>query len=274
MQTNELTAGSYVHGYTERESERLHDQARTVRDLLHSDTRYPEGSKVLEAGCGVGAQTVTLARNSPGALITAMDISAAQLEQARSLAASEGIDTVRFMQGDIGKLPFDAESFDHVFVCYVLEHLNRPADALRSLSAVLKPGGTITVIEGDHGSCYFHPETEEGLRAWRCLIDVQASLGGDSLIGRRLYPLLAEAGVRDVTVSPRMVYMDCSLPLLMDGFVRKTIVPMVQGVKDKALSMDMMNEAGWEKGIADLKAIADRADGSFVYTFFKAVGLK
>lgn len=58
---------SDVHGYSERESERLSDQAGTLEDLLHHDTVYPAGSTVLEAGCGVGAQTVILAKNSPAA---------------------------------------------------------------------------------------------------------------------------------------------------------------------------------------------------------------
>ena len=40
----------------------------------------------------------------------------------------------------------------------VLEHLRDPPGALASLKAVLKPGGTITVIKGDHGSTYFHPD--------------------------------------------------------------------------------------------------------------------
>ena len=55
----------YVHGYDSRESLRLNDQASTLVELLHSDTIYPAGSKILEAGCGVGAQTITLARNNP-----------------------------------------------------------------------------------------------------------------------------------------------------------------------------------------------------------------
>jgi len=59
---------AYVHGYDSREDIRLQDQATTLVDLLHADTAYPEGSRVLEAGCGVGAQTVTLAMNSPGAI--------------------------------------------------------------------------------------------------------------------------------------------------------------------------------------------------------------
>ena len=67
----------YVHGYDNGEAARLQDQARTLEDLLHAGITYPPGSTVLEAGCGVGAQTVPLARSSPGARITAVDVSAA-----------------------------------------------------------------------------------------------------------------------------------------------------------------------------------------------------
>ena len=44
-------------------------------------------------------------------------------------------------------LAFGEGSFEHVFVCFVLEHLKEPVAALEKLRAVLKPGGTITVIE-------------------------------------------------------------------------------------------------------------------------------
>ena len=63
----------YVHGYGTRESERLQDQADSLVDLLHHDTEYPAGSIVLEAGCGVGAQTITLARRSPDARFVSVD---------------------------------------------------------------------------------------------------------------------------------------------------------------------------------------------------------
>src|SRR5207237_10246956 len=55
----------YVHGYHPRENERLQDQAGTLVGLLHSDTTYSGGSTVLEVGCGVCAQTVHLALQSP-----------------------------------------------------------------------------------------------------------------------------------------------------------------------------------------------------------------
>ena len=73
----------YVHGYDLGESIRLQDQASTLVELLHSDTSYPAGSRVLEAGCGVGAQTITLARNSPDAWFTSIDISERSVAQAK-----------------------------------------------------------------------------------------------------------------------------------------------------------------------------------------------
>ena len=264
----------YVHGYTGREAERLSDQAGAVRDLLHRDTAYPEGSKVLEAGCGTGAQTVTLAANSPGARFTCIDVAGESLDRARALAEERGLDNVEFHRADIHDLPFDPDSFDHVFVCYVLEHLPDPSRALACLRPVLKPAGSITVIEGDHGSCYWHPDTKAGRHVWRCLIDAQAGLGGDSLIGRRLYPLLTGAGFRDVSVSPRMVYCDSGNPALTDAFVRKTIIAMVEGSKAHALRMGLTDEERWAEGIRDLNAVADRPDGTFCYTFFKAVALR
>src|SRR3989337_1359095 len=112
----------YVHGYTERESVRLVDQATTLSGILHHDIVYPAGSRVLEAGCGVGAQTVTLARNSPQALITSIDISEASLAEARRRVAAAGVTNVLFQRADIFNLPFAGDSFDHVFVCFLLEH--------------------------------------------------------------------------------------------------------------------------------------------------------
>jgi ubiquinone/menaquinone biosynthesis C-methylase UbiE len=108
---------AYVHGYAPRENERLQDQAGTLADLLHADTAYPAGSTVLEAGCGVGAQTVTLAQRSLGAQFTSVDISAASLAEAQRKTDEAGLHNVRFQQADLFALPFAAESFDHVFVC-------------------------------------------------------------------------------------------------------------------------------------------------------------
>jgi SAM-dependent methyltransferase len=268
-----IPMSSYVHGYHEREAERLEDQASTLRDLLHHDTGYPAGSKVLEAGCGVGAQTVILARNSPGASITSVDISPDSLRKARAAVESEGITNVSFRQEDIFNLSFADGSFDHVFLCFVLEHLRESAKALAELRRVLKPGGSITAIEGDHGSAFFYPESREARQAIQCLTELQSQAGGNSLIGRQLYPLLAGAGFSEVRVSPRFVYVDSSRSALVEGFTRKTFIAMVEGVRDQALAARLMDEPAWERGIADLYRTAEPA-GTFCYTFFKGIGIK
>jgi len=264
-------SGAYVHGYDARESGRLLDQAGALVDLLHSDTSYPAGCTVLEAGCGVGAQTVTLARNSPGARITAIDIAERSLDEARARLQAAGLTNVRFRQADIFDLPFEAEAFDHVFVCFVLEHLPRPVDALAALKALLKPGGTITVIEGDHGSAYFHPDSAAAREAIACLVELQRRAGGNSMIGRQVYPLLVRAGFDAVRVSPRMVYADASRPGLVDGFTRRTFTAMIEGVRDAAVGAGIVQPERFDAGVRALYRSAE-ADGVFCYTFFKGVG--
>jgi ubiquinone/menaquinone biosynthesis C-methylase UbiE len=265
-------ASAYVHGYEPRENRRLQDQASTLVELLHWDTAYPEGSRVLEAGCGVGAQTVTLASESPKALITSIDVSEASLAEARKAVQTAGIENVTLRQADIFHLPFAPASFDHIFVCFVLEHLARPVEALRALKAVLKPGGTITVIEGDHGSTYFYPDSAYARRAVDCLVELQARAKGNALIGRALYPLLTQAGFGAIRVSPRMVYVDSSKPGLVEGFTKKTFTAMIEGVRKPSIASGLMSAEDFDKGVADLYRTA-AADGVFCYTFFKAIAV-
>ena len=263
----------YVHGYRSRENQRLQDQADTLLDLLHRDTRYPAGSTVLEAGCGVGAQTLALARNSPHAHITSIDMSAASIVQARRRIEEAGVTNVAFREADILALPFGPQSFDHVFVCFVLEHLPAAALALERLVAVLKPGGSLTVIEGDHGSTLFHPDSAAARASIDCLVQLQRRAGGDALIGRRLYPLLVQTGLESICVEPRIVYVDASRPAWVDGFTNKTFIAMVEGVREDAVAAGLISADRFDAGVRDLR-LTTEADGVFCYTFFKGTGFK
>ena len=107
-------------------------------------------------------------------------------------------------------------------------------------------------------------------KAIRCLIELQARAGGDSLIGRTLYPLLVESGFRHVTVSPRMVYVGLQSPTARRGVHQNTFTAMVEGVRERALAAGLIDEETWAKGIRDLYRTAE-VDGTFCYAFFKAV---
>ncbi|WP_380281867.1 methyltransferase domain-containing protein [Kitasatospora purpeofusca] len=267
------TGPGYVHGYSATEARRLGDQADTLADLLHSGTAYPPGSRVLEAGCGVGAQTVHLLAASPGVLLTAADLSADSLAQARARVAAQVPDArVRWHHGDLHRLPFPDDSFDHLFVCFVLEHLADPPAALAALRRVLRPGGSITVIEGDHGTARFHPHGDAAQRVVDHLVRLQADGGGDALIGRRLRPLLTEAGFRDIAVDLRTVSADGARPALAEGFTRRTFVAMVEAVRTEAIAAGLTTAEAFDRGVAELRRTAEPG-GTLHYSFSKAVAV-
>lgn len=259
--------GSYVHGYTSIEARRLADQADVLADRLHHGVRFPPGARVLEVGCGVGAQTVHLARNNPDCAITAIDIAADSLAEARRRVAERSIDNVAFVRADLEALPLAPASFDHLFVCFVLEHLSDPAAALRGLAHHLVPGGTLTVIEGDHDSFFCHPTSEAIDRAVACLMELQRRAGGDPTIGRRLQPLLAEAGYSAITVEPLPIYADPTLPAQASGFTRDTFRAMVAGVEREALAAGLIAPGAWREALRGLQEAADR--GTAFYCFFR-----
>jgi len=263
----------YVHGYSEIESKRLKDQADTLDELLHCDSIFPENSKILEAGCGVGSQTKIIAPKNPSCHFTSIDISETSLEKAKIMIQNLKIKNVMFQNDDIFNLHFKDESFDQIFVCFVLEHLSNPVQALLNLKNVLRKGGTITVIEGDHGSAYFYPRSDAAQKAINCQVQLQSLHGGNALIGREIYPLLHKAGFSDCLVSPRMVYVDSSKPELIEGFVKNTFTAMIEGVKDDALNNSLIDKYEWEQGIKGLYRTAEK-DGVFCYTFFKGKAIK
>jgi len=68
-----------------------------------------------------------------------------------------------------------------------------------------------------------------------------------------------------------MVYVDGGRPDLIDGFTRKTFTAMVDGVRETALARGLISAERFDEGVRDLyRTAAD--DGTFNYTFFKAVG--
>ncbi|WP_109831435.1 methyltransferase domain-containing protein [Reichenbachiella versicolor] len=262
----------YVHGYSEFESRRLNNQAKTMSDLLHYDSVWDENSTVLEVGCGIGAQTSIISVKNLATNFTSIDLSESSLTKAKETIDALGVENVTFRHADVYDLPFDTGSFDHIFVCFVLEHLADPTKALLEIKRVLKKGGTLMVIEGDHDSTYFYPETKAAKKAIQAQVDLQSKNGGNANIGRQLFPLLKDVGFSNVHVDPRQVYVDQSRPEMVEGFIKNTFTAMIEGVKEEAVNAKIISSLEMEEGINDLLKTAD--GGTFCYTFFKAKAFK
>ncbi|MFJ7209614.1 methyltransferase domain-containing protein [Streptomyces sp. NPDC098789] len=264
----------YVHGYSPEETSRLTSQADALAHTVHAGTAYPAGSLVLEAGCGSGGQSVHLLRTSPGVRLVAVDRSARSLASARSRVRDEpGAEEVHWCQADLVALPFPDDTFDHVFVSFVLEHQSDPQVILAQLRRVLRPGGSLTVVEGDNDSVGLHPDSPDTRSLIGQLILLQGLAGGNGLFARQLQPALAEAGFTRIQVEPRTVYADGTRPDLARHFILDSYLPMVAAVRGEALAAGLGTPQQWDQGLADLRATA-RDGGTFYLTFFKAHAVK
>ena len=242
-----MSANLYVHGYSDRESERLSDQAQTLTGILHGDTRYPAGSKVLEAGCGIGAQTVILARNSPGACITSVDISPESVKRAQERIRKEGIANVTVEVGDLFMLPFKPE-LDHIFVCFVLEHL-RSSGLGAGTTPASAPGWRF--YHSDRRGpwvCIFLPgKSTAAKKAVQCLCrspeDWEAmplSVGGSIHLSQA--PVLPVSGLAPDSLRRCIAAGPCRRVHETD------LYSMVEGVQEEVVDKGMMSEEEWERG--------------------------
>ena len=186
----------YVHGYGTPEQERLVEQAEHWRHRLIADgTRLEPGTRLLEVGTGVGAVLAVLGQEFPGVALTGVDVEPKQLEYAREHLERAGVEAT-LVQADALALPFEDESFDHVWMMWFLEHVADPVAVLREARRVLVPGGGITGIEVDYGTVRVEPSTPAMEALFRAMVQGMAAAGWSDA-GTRLPGWLREAGFRE-----------------------------------------------------------------------------
>nr|WP_159763617.1 class I SAM-dependent methyltransferase [Halovenus carboxidivorans] len=94
-----------------------------------------EDKKVLEIACGTGRFTAMLAER--GADIVGLDISGPMLQQGRQRAQSAGVaDSLEYMRGDAGRLPFPDDHFDVVFAMRFFHLADTPEEFLAEMCRV------------------------------------------------------------------------------------------------------------------------------------------
>ncbi|MFE1861264.1 class I SAM-dependent methyltransferase [Streptomyces anandii] len=140
-----------------------------------------EGDRVLDAGCGTGrALTPLRAAVGPSGLVVGADLTPAMLEA----AVRAGRDRYgRLLLADVGALPLRSEAFDAVFAAGLIAHLPDPAENLRELRRVVRPGGILAL---------FHPIGRAALAARQGRRITPDDLRAED----NLRPLLAGSGWR------------------------------------------------------------------------------
>ena len=192
----------YVHGYGTPEQERLVEQAEHWRHrLIRDGTQLEPGTRLLEVGTGAGAVLAVLGQEFPRIRLTGVDIEPKQLEYARGHLQRSGVEAT-LVEADALELPFEDESFDHVWMMWFLEHVADPLGVLREAGRVLVPGGAITAIEVDYSTCRADPSTPAMEALFRAMVQGMAASGWSDA-GTRLPGWLREAGFREVDEGER-----------------------------------------------------------------------
>ena len=197
---------TYTHGHHESvlRSHRWRTAANSAAYLLD---RLRPGMDLLDVGCGPGTITLDLARLVAPGRVIGIDRSPDVVAQAEALrqeavaAGDEAAGRVTFTTGDVYALDHPPGSFDAVHAHQVLQHLTDPVAALRSMGAVLRPGGTLAARDGDYAVFCWYP-ADPHLDRW---LDVYRAVcrrnGAEPDAGRHLLSWARQAGFDDVVFS-------------------------------------------------------------------------
>jgi SAM-dependent methyltransferase len=119
----------------------------TIRAMIKA-LQLPEGSRGLDAGCGIGLQCLLLAREvGLSGHVTGLDISAEMLDYGSAIVKEAGLsERISFQEGDVANLPFEDNAFDWVWSADCVGYGPwEPLPLLKELVRVVKPGGIVSI---------------------------------------------------------------------------------------------------------------------------------
>ena len=210
-----MRKNGYLHGYSRSEQTRLHAQARVFAPVLHRELLFPPGTRLLEVGCGAGAQTALLLRRNPKLHVTGVDLSADQLAAARRhFRGHPAQKRLTLLQANATALPFPRGTFDAALSVWFLEHVPDPLPILKEIRLVLRPGGTLHVREVLNHSFMVFPDSPAITEYWWAYNRMQREFAGNPDVGLELPNLLKAAGFREIDLWREDITYDLTTPAL------------------------------------------------------------
>ena len=209
------------------------------------------GDSVLDVGCGAGDMMIDLAREiAPGVRAIGVDASAAMITTAKQRAADAGVE-VDFRVGDAESLEFGDASIDAVNCTRVLMHLARPAQAIKEIVRVLKPGRRMVLSEPDWDAVCLDGADPQITRQ---IIRAHADRHATPTMGRQLRRLALDAGV-DIVSFEASFSVSPNLALLNPGWRFREVLRAL-------VTAGAVSQAGADRWWTDLED-ADRTERFF-----------
>jgi SAM-dependent methyltransferase len=188
----------YILATGGRDTERLrllHEVYGPGTEAVFHRAGLCEGMRVVEVGCGSGNIACWVAEKvGPSGSVVGIDNSPGQIEQARQQAQARGLRNIDFHVADAYSPRLPEGAFDLAYCRLVLMHLTHPADALRAMRLLVRPGGRVVCEEMDLGCWLCDPPADAMKRFFELNEALGRRLGENFCLGVSLHQLFREAG--------------------------------------------------------------------------------
>ncbi len=263
----------YLHGYTPEEQQRLRDQNAILAKHIYKNIELSTSTRLLEVGCGVGAQLEYVMTHYPSIKVTGVDISDAQIEQAKiNLKRPEFKERCQLYAGDITSMKL-GHTYDSLLLVWVLEHVKDPISLLTHSLSYIESGGRFSLTEVNNQSLKITGVDSSVMEVWNAMHEYQSSLGGNGNIGAELKTILGNiTNVKNYAVDHRLLYWN-------GKFMEQRNEMMIYWIGLMKSSAITMIDAGvikpelWEAAQHTMREATTKPDSSFSYAFVQASGV-
>ena len=265
----------YIHGFSEIEQERLLFQNQVLSPLIYENIDLNPCTRILEIGCGVGAQMIEMLTRFPHIHITGVDISEVQVGKARINLKHSNIDPSRYELHcmDITQAHTLSKEFEAVIMIWVLEHVSNYLEILSAAKDHLIPNGQLFLTEVYNDSLGFFPPQDDILLHWNKMNAFQKSIGGNGNIGIELGSILKNLNFQNIEIKPYPILYDTTKLELRTEFFEYWISLMESGSKTM-IDLNKIQSSEWEKVKNQLIQLSRNEDAVFFYNFIQAFAFK
>jgi len=194
-----------------------------------------DGCAVVDVGCGTGHVSIILAQECPNSSVIGIDINESLWSIGRSLVARMSLDSrVAFVPGSGDNIPLGTNSVDFAYSRLVMQHVEKPVDIVREMARIVKPGGKVCVLDIDDDFSLMYPSLPGMDEIKNRVAQIQAKLGGNRFVGRRLFQTFKASGLDNVEVK--------LVPLSLQQVPADAYFQVVFGFRKQLMEEHGMNE--------------------------------
>jgi len=264
---------SYIHGFDAVEQKRLVAQAEVLAPKIFERIDFSDRKHILEVGSGVGAQTGILLNKYPKAHVTGIELSEAQFTTAQTyLSDNFSADRYSLHLANAEQMPFQHNSFDAIYICWVLEHVSSPQKIIDECYRVLVPGGLISITEVQNNNLYIVPKSTFLEEYWHKYNQLQLQMGGNPFVGVEVGNYLHQSGFQQNNIYSQTFLYDNNTPHDRSVLIEYWTNLMLSGF-DNLLLYNMVKAEDRSRIISEM-AKARANNGVFHYSFIQAAGVK